>query len=147
YVLHDLLANRAIRRGVLINALLLTGALVIVFGYLQIRMWITDMLPLMLDGTLLFNLPRPVSTLRNPNTLGAFLAVLLPLALYGVFVGKRFQRVIMAVYSLALTGLLILSYSRGAWVGAAAGAALLVILLLGVNGWLAPRRWLVWWGS
>ncbi len=147
YVMHDLLANRAIRRGVLINALLLTGALVIAFGYLQIRMWLTDMLPLMLNGTLPFNLPRPVSTLGNPNTLGAFLAVLLPMALYGVYVGRRFRRVVMALYSVLLLGLLVLSYSRGAWVGAAAGVALQVILLLRANGWLNPRRWLAWWAS
>ena len=146
-LLHDLLANRLITRRVLMNALLLSGVLIVAFGYLQTRTWFTSMLPLMLNGAVDFSLPRPVSTLGNANTLGAFLAVLLPLALEATRSSKGIGRGLLALYVLLIGGLLGLTYSRGAWVGAAAGVGLYVVLLLWRAGWLAPKRWRAVWST
>ncbi len=144
-LLHELLANRILTRRVLMNALLLSGVLILAFGYLQARGWLTTTLPLILNGTLEFSLPRPVSTLGNANTLGAFLAVLLPLVLEAARGSKGIARALMAIYALLLGGLLVLTYSRGAWIGAAAGVGVYMLLLVGQAGWLAPRRWWEFW--
>lgn len=144
-LLHDLLAHRVISRRVLFNALLLSGVLVIVFGYLQLRGWLVETLPLMLNGTLPLSLPRPVSTMGNPNTLGAFLIVLVAPALEAARSARRFGRVLLSVYALLLIGLVVLTYSRGAWLGMAAGVALQVGLLLWLYDWLSPARWRAWW--
>ncbi len=147
-LLHELLANRIITRRVLMNALLLSGVLILAFGYLQARVWLTTTLPLILNGSVEFSLPRPVSTLGNANTLGAFLAVLLPLVLEAARGSKGSARVLMAIYALLVGGLLILTYSRGAWIGAAAGVGVYVLLLVGQAGWLTPRRvWEFWFAQ
>ena len=144
-LLHDLLANRIITRRVLMNALLLSGTLILAFGYLQARSWFMSTLPLMLNGTLEFSLPRPVSTLGNANTLGAFLAVLMPFAFEAARASKGIGRALMLIYALLVGGLLVLTYSRGAWIGAAIGIGVFGLLHVWRAGWLAPRRWRSAW--
>jgi tetratricopeptide (TPR) repeat protein/O-antigen ligase len=139
-LLHDLIANRAITRRVLMNALLLSGLLILLFGFVQTRTWLTSSLPLILNGALEFTLPRPVSTLGNANTLGAFLAVLIPFALEAARANKGVGRVIMALYALLAFVLLALTYSRGAWIGAAAGVAVYALLLARRADLLSPPR-------
>lgn len=68
---------------------------------------------------------QAVSTLGNPNFAGALAAALLPLALALVLCpGDRAIRVLMFVCAGLLLAEGILSRSRGAWVGSAAGLAI-----------------------
>lgn len=147
FLLHDLLANHVIARRVLMNALLITGVLIVAFGYLQSRTWLMTSLPTLLSGSLNLSLPRPVSTLGNPNTLGAFLAVLLPFTFEAARGSKRLTRVLMLIYALLVGGLLVLTYSRGAWVGAAAGVGIQVLLLVWKSGWLSINRLRLFWNT
>jgi O-antigen ligase len=79
---------------------------------------------------------RAIATLANPVFLGAYLALWLPVALHWALSEpeeKAFGRCALALIS----GGLLASVSRGAWLAAAAGAA----LYLGLTGRLRAPRW------
>jgi len=89
---------------------------------------------------------RVVSTFENPNYLGSFEALVLPLALVGFCRAQENREsagwlvLVAAIY----TGLL-LSASRGAWIGAAAGCGFLlagVALQIRRHELLMRRRWM-----
>ncbi len=134
YALADALANRRLSRQILVDGLLITGAVVMLFGFVQMQSWLAGML----QG-LPVNLPRPVSVFGNPNYLGAFLVCLWPLAAArAASASARPVRWALAIY-LALALLLLgLTFSRAAWIGAAAGGA----VWLGL--WLERRKLLSW---
>lgn len=119
YALQDALANRALRRVWIVDALLIAGVPVVFVGFAQIQVALMAGQPL----------PRPVGTLGNPNTLGALLVVLIPLALGRLFMLRTpLLRVLLAVYSLALFALLALSFSRGGWLGGAVTLTVWIVL-------------------
>ena len=121
YVLQDALANRALRREWLVDALLIAGVPVVFVGYAQVELALTS-------G---FALPRPVGTLGNANALAAFLVMLIPLhAGRIVEVRAPLARVMFGFYSVMVLGLIFLSYSRGGWFGAAVAVAVWVSLRL-----------------
>ena len=131
FLLLDLLANRRLARAGLVDALLLAGLIVLIFGYLQ------AVVVLGAGG----GVPRVVSTLGNPNTLAAVLVVLLPLAAARATAARTAPaRALLAVYALAVGALLVITRSRGAWIGAGAGMLVLAALLLARYGLLSPRR-------
>ncbi len=68
YLLAQALANRALRRTWLIDALLIAGVPVVFVGFAQVWLALISGLPL----------PRPVGTLGNANTLAALLVMLIP---------------------------------------------------------------------
>ena len=136
YVLHDALANRGLGRQLLVDALLITGIIVILIGYWQVAL----LLPTGIDG-----LPRPVSLLGNTNALGAFILVLLPF-IVGRMVNARFrfQRIVLGLYALLALALLFLTFSRGAWLGFVAATLVGGALLLASRDKFsrdAPRLW------
>jgi putative inorganic carbon (HCO3(-)) transporter len=110
---------------------------------------------------------RAYGTFDQPNPYGGYLALILPLAL-SLFLGRLAWRRLwdvatwlLATVSLGLMGLaLVMSWSRGAWLGFAAGAAVLAIvgfwfdafgaLWVGVLGGLGAGAlgfgWLATWG-
>ncbi len=138
YLLLDALANRRLKREQLVDALLITGVVVYAFGYIQLLNWAAEY------GW--SRLPRPVSVFGNPNFLGAFLTVLLPLALARAVAGRsRFVQGLLALYVLLGLVLLALSNSRGAWLGTLAGGVVLAGLLLAAQGRLSLRYWREWW--
>lgn len=146
YVLHDALANRLIRRAMLMDALLFAGLIVMLFGYIQTQSWMRDMLPQILAGETPLVLPRPVSVLGNSNTLAAALVMLLPLSLGRALTGtQRLQRLVMSLYSLAAALLLFLTFSRGGWLAAVAAVGLLILWRLAETDRLSPARWREWW--
>src|SRR5690606_22991849 len=147
YALHDLLANRIITRAMLVDALLFTGLIVILLGYVQVQSWIRDTLPLIISGELPFTLPRPVSTLGNPNTLAAVLVIVLPFAVGRAVAFTSIPRFIMTLYTIAALVLLVSTFSRGGWVGSAAGLFVLTILLLREHNLLSPARWRTWFST
>jgi putative inorganic carbon (HCO3(-)) transporter len=85
---------------------------------------------------------RIYSTLDNPNLLGGYLLPILPLALVAVLRWQGRWPRLFALTALVLGVVaLVLTYSRGAWMGMVAGLGTLVLLLL----WRAIRHWpLVW---
>ena len=125
YALTNALRSRFIRREIVIRALLLSGLVVVLIAYLQLWNALRSGAPL----------PRPVSTFGNANTLAAFLVLLLPL-LTGQALNARagIPRLLYALYAASALLLLILTFSRGAWVGAACGMAALAV------GWLISHR-------
>lgn len=148
YVLCDLLANRALRRDTLVGAFLVSGIIILLFGYLQVQGWLVNRLPLMTAGVIPFDLPRPVSLIGNTNGLACFLLVLIPLV-GAVFSGlrRRFERWVMGVYGAAALLMLFLTYSRGAWLGFAVGAGVGLALTLASHNLLSVARLREVWGS
>jgi O-antigen ligase/tetratricopeptide (TPR) repeat protein len=143
YLLCDLLANDRLKREGLVDAVLIAGAMLIVIGFVQSRDWAFVQLPLMLSGALSFDLPRPGSLLGNPNFLGIFLAIAVPLAFGRGLRWRGIGRFIMAVYCVAGLVLLLLTFSRGSWL--AFGGALIVLLALLFGGRLRPSLVRAWW--
>jgi putative inorganic carbon (hco3(-)) transporter len=136
YALYDALANRAIRRESLIDPFLIAGLIVVGLGYYQIGQ---------ADLNLSAGLPRPGSIIGNPNALGAFLVVLIGLAL-GRFAAIRDQlaRSVLGAYLLVALVLLLVTFSRGAWLGMLAGLLVFALLWLRAYGHASPdgvRRW------
>jgi putative inorganic carbon (HCO3(-)) transporter len=118
YVLHDLLARKVITRRALLDALLFAGVVVIAFGFVQLRGWLAG------EGSL----PRPVSTLGNANSLAGLLVLLLPVAASRWIAARLVGRVALTIYLMAAGILLLLTASRGGWIGAAAGVAAVGLL-------------------
>lgn len=74
---------------------------------------------------------RPVGTFGNPNLLGAFLALTLPFGLArALTLPDRVGRALMALWLACALGVLYLTYSRGAWLGAVCGLVVFGLLAL-----------------
>jgi putative inorganic carbon (HCO3(-)) transporter len=77
------------------------------------------------DGTI-----RIYATLDNPNLLGGFLLPVIPLAVIALVRWRKPWRRLFALVSLLLSLVaLVLTYSRGAWLGLVAAAAVIGLLL------------------
>ncbi len=89
------------------------------------------------DGTV-----RIYSTLENPNLLAGYLLPALPLALVALLRWPGLARKLFALTALVLgVAALVLTYSRGAWMGMVAEAAV-IVLLLAIRG---TRTWPPLW--
>jgi tetratricopeptide (TPR) repeat protein/O-antigen ligase len=139
YILRDLLACERLARAALIDALLLTGAIMIAFGMFQLRLWIADVLA----SGVLSAPPRPVSTLGNANAFAAVLVALMPLIWARRRHAQGAVRAALTIYLLAAALLLLLTTSRGAWIGAAVGVGAAAVLDCPRA---ALRRRLIWVG-
>lgn len=127
YVLRDVFANGGLRRVRLIDALLVAGVPAVFFGWSQV----------MANGLQ----TRPVGTLGNANALASLLVMLLPLCAGRLRAAKTpLWRTLLGFYGLTLFGLLLLSFSRGGWIGAAVGLALWAALSLPLRRWWAALR-------
>ncbi len=145
YVLHDMIANGGLKRETLVDGLLISGLVVLSFGYVQLQFWVREV---MASGFGAVSLPRPVSTFGNPNFLGGFLVVLIPLILSRVFMTRiRFNRLMLAIYAGLAALLLFLTFSRGAWIGTAVGCAAWGVLLLAQHNLLSLSQLRAWWGE
>jgi len=146
YILHDVIANEGISRETFVDGLLICGVVVLIFGFVQSRDWFTTSLPLMFSRLIPFNLPRPVSTLGNPNALANFLIVLIPFALVRAAAARLpVGRIIMGIYTLLALFLLLLTYSRGAWIGMVAGLGIWGVLWWARHDMLSRQALSVWW--
>jgi putative inorganic carbon (HCO3(-)) transporter len=89
------------------------------------------------DGTV-----RIYSSLENPNLLAGYLLPVLPLALVGLLRWPGLARKLFALTALVLgLAALVLTYSRGAWMGLVSQAGV-IILLLAIRG---TRTWPPLW--
>jgi O-antigen ligase len=78
-------------------------------------------------GTIVKN--RPTTAFADPNELGSYAAMSFLLALgWLIAAGGRRQRAVAATAALASAAALALSLSRGAWLGAAIGLVILVVI-------------------
>ena len=132
YFLHDWIANRPSSKELTVDGLLGAGLMVMIFSALQI----------LYTGRLL----QPVSVVGNSNALGSVLVVIVPLALRKVWRARAgAHRAVWRLYSAIAIANLILTLSRGAWIGLIVACAMLLLLLLAHFGLLSPARFLVWW--
>ena len=132
YFLQDWLANRPCSKELIVDGLLGAGLMVIIFSALE----------MLYTGRLL----QPVSLMGNSNALGTVLVVIVPLALRKVWQARDgAPRAVWRLYSAVAIANLILTLSRGAWIGLVAACATLLLLLLAHYGLLSPARILVWW--
>ncbi|MCU0500097.1 MAG: O-antigen ligase family protein [Anaerolineae bacterium] len=142
-LLNDLMTHGALKRVVLIDAILIAGAVIVGFGYLQLNTLLNSGEPF--QG--LFGLPRPSSLIGNPNSFAAFLIVILALAIGRCFTVTRLMQAVLFMFIGAILGLLLLSYSRGGWIGAIAAIGISVLLTLAAEDLLHPVKFWGWMRS
>ncbi len=106
------------------------GIIQYVFAGTMVSAWLDDELFTGISG-------RAVSTLENPNMLGEYLIMILPLALALWITGKGMSRRYAFVSFACLGMCLILTWSRGAWLGFI--FALVAFLLI----WNRRTMWLL----
>lgn len=84
---------------------------------------------------------RAVATLENPNMLGEYLILIIPIALGMLFGRGEGMRRISAFFSLGVLGVcLILTWSRGAWLGLIFGVLLFLLM------WNRRSIWIIFAG-
>lgn len=148
YLLHDLVAHRLLNRDSLVNALLIAGVVILGIGFVQLRNWAVDAIPLMLAGTRSWDFPRPGSTIGNPNVLGNFLVLIAPFVVMRFwYIKSTVLRVGLAVYFLAIVFMLATTFSRGPWLAFGATMVMLVVLWLWRRDLLSVARLREWWQS
>lgn len=113
-----------------VNASVFSGSVVSLIGILQYVSGNLETVAAWLDQSLFGDLSgRVVSTLENPNMLGEYLILLLPIALYEALHAKgaasRFYSWLSVVLMLTALGM---TYSRSAWIGGVVGIVLYLIL-------------------
>ena len=86
------------------------------------------------QASILLNTERLYGSLGNPNLLGGYLVPVVPLAIGAALHWRRWPSRLFAAVTAVLAGTaLVFTYSRGAWLGLAAGLACFVLLW----GWFA----------
>lgn len=139
-VLWDSLANRALSRSVLVDALIISSVVPLAFALREVAAFALEVLRALAEGLQLPALPRPVANLGNTNLLAAFLILIIPLsAARGLTVRKSWLRLLLGGHCLLALSLLFLTYSRSHWLGMAVAIALLSLLLLAHAGLLSLR--------
>ncbi|MHB8625179.1 MAG: O-antigen ligase family protein [Aggregatilineales bacterium] len=115
------LIRRGLPRRWLVDGILLAGAYTIAAAYQQMWEWLTGWQNVRAAGMPFIPL-RPSGTFGNPNSLGTALIVLIMLALPRIWCpNKLIVRIGWGLYVMLAGGLLLLTESKGAWVGLLAG--------------------------
>jgi putative inorganic carbon (HCO3(-)) transporter len=147
YWLSDLIANRIISRTQLIAVVPLGALLTIAKGLEESQPWFVERLPLLLNGSIPFELPRPSGLLGNPNILAAILVIVVPLTVALILRARNLLRIPLLVLLVASLTLLVLTFSRGGWIGVFAALAVQIALILHSYGLLRPARLRDWFAS
>lgn len=113
----------------LIRYMLISGFFVSVIGILQYY-FASHMVPGWIDKTLYNNIPnRAFSTLYNPNVLGSYLIVIISVALTGFLcTEKKRSRLLSSAIIIVSFLCMMLTFSRGAWLGLAVSIAIIFVL-------------------
>lgn len=113
-------------RRLALSVILASGFLVALYGILQAAS--IEILP---RDFIRADWVGPFSTIGNPIFLGSYLLLLIPLPLYFLQDSSRWKKMLLLSLSLFFTAALVLTGSRGAWIGLA--AMLLFFLFTGKN--------------
>lgn len=140
YVIHDALSNGAFTRAQIIDMMLMVGVVWFAFGVREL--FDPD---LTRDG--LFGLPRIGSITGNPNLLSAVLVPLIGVAFGRAWVLHGMGRVLLWGYVGVALACMILTYSRGGWVGMAAVIGMGILLVAADRGWATPAGARAAWRS
>jgi hypothetical protein len=98
-VLWDCVANRALSRSALADAMLLSSLVPLAFALREVASFAAEFHRELVDGFMLPALPRPSSTLGNPNLMAAYLVIVIPLsAARWLTVQRRWQRIALSAY-------------------------------------------------
>lgn len=119
-----------------------SAALVSLYGILQYLLGTAEMAEAWVDSEMFSSIGgRAVGTLENPNMLGEYLILMLPLAVW-MFVGhgEGLRRLPAAGCIALLGGCLVFTWSRGAWLGMLFGLVLFVFI------WHRRAIWLLFVG-
>lgn len=116
----------------LLKAFAISGFLVCVYGIMQyVFGW--DTKQAWMDEQMFDDIKmRIYSTLENPNVLGEYILLVLPITAAFVFVSKnKWTKTVYALISAVMLLALILTFSRGCWIGLFVAAAIFITFVCG----------------
>jgi putative inorganic carbon (HCO3(-)) transporter len=147
FLLHDAIGRRVISRRLLVGVVLVAGVVEVSFGFFQASLALPQLAATYNPLQLLFYL-RPGGLYVNPNWLSAFLLVLLPFAaMQALTASNVLMRWLARVYTVLVLVLLLLTFSRGAWIAAAGSAVVCGSLALAIRGQLRARALAELWAG
>lgn len=142
--LHQIL-QRSLSRSLLVGVLLLVGLWMSIYGLRQHFYGAAELATWVDPESGLRGTTRIYSYLLNPNLYGGFLIPLLPLGIAAMFYWRSWGWKLLALVATILNlGCLLLTYSRGAWIGGAAALAAIGLLLVQWLQVYLPQRWRAW---
>jgi O-antigen ligase len=128
----------------LIYLLVAAGFVISVYGFLQVITGVESTKDWIDEDTFSAITLRVYSTLDNPNVLAEYLLLIIPIGVASIFTSKTGTGKTMSVIATgAMVLCMILTYSRGGWLGLVFSAAIFLVLLdrrfivLGVLGLIA----------
>lgn len=108
------------------------------FGAAQLATWVDPTSPLS-------KTTRVYSYLGNPNLLAGYLLPAIALSLAAVFVWRGWvPKALAALMVVVNSACLVLTFSRGGWIGLLLGVGVFLVLLLYVYSIHLPRFWRTW---
>jgi len=149
YMLLFALLARVLRsprlRSFLVTGYLLTALAVSVEGMRQWFFGATALATWVDVDSSLAGTTRVYSYLGNPNLLGGYLIPAVMLSASAIFAWSRWlPKALAVVMTLTNTACLILTFSRGAWIGFVVGGFVLVLLVVHWLSIYLPRFWRRW---
>ena len=120
FLLTEVIRNR--RSLLRVADFFMAGAVIV--ALIGIAQWLQGSGTLAVEGV-----SRVVSVYQHPNNLGLFLGRAVPFAAcLAIFLPWGWRKLVYAAITLPLAATLLLTFSRGAWVGAAAGIAVALVV-------------------
>lgn len=133
-VLWDCMANRALPRSAIVDAMLFSSLVPLAFALREVATFAAEWLQALGEGLLLPSLPRPSATLGNTNLLAAYLILVIPLSAARFLTLRRlWQRLAVGVHLGVALAVLFLTYSRSHWLSVVVAGALFSLLWLAHN--------------
>lgn len=149
YLAGYLLLHRLLRkpqfRDWIVGSLLLVSLAMGVYGLRQYFYGAAELATWVDPESGLAGLTRVYSYLRNPNLYGGYLVPLLPLGLAAIFLWPGWGIKLLVGFTTAVNFIcLVLTYSRGAWIGGLAALGMMAVLLAQWHTPHLPARWRRW---
>ncbi|MEN9220941.1 MAG: IctB family putative bicarbonate transporter [Thermostichus sp. BF3_bins_97] len=149
YLAGYLLLHRLLRkprfRDWMVGSLLLVSLVMGVYGLRQYFYGAAELATWVDPESGLAGVTRVYSYLRNPNLYGGYLIPLIPLGLAAVWIWPGWGAKLLAGFITAVNLMcLLLTYSRGAWIGGVVMLAMMALLLVQWHSIHLPVRWRRW---
>ncbi|MFT0787950.1 IctB family putative bicarbonate transporter [Synechococcus sp. H55.10] len=149
YLAGYLLLQRLLRqlqfRDWIVGSLLLVSLGMGVYGLRQYFYGAAELATWVDPESGLAGLTRVYSFLRNPNLYGGYLVPLLPLGLAAICIWPGWGIKLLVGFTTAVNFIcLVLTYSRGAWIGGLAALGMMAVLLAQWQTPHLPARWRRW---